>query len=188
MKKKGFTLIELLIVITIMGILFSIGGLSIRKQIEAKAMIKVKNQIGDFFRVAAKQSQETGRKYKIDFKLDKKIIEISRNGEVKETLKLPEILEYGIIYGSVYVQTFSTEIEGLGYFDKNFTLYVFKSDYSPGIGNGEKLKYAISFSNTDEHIKYEHIREYISINETTAGDVLNAGSPSRNSNLKLIKK
>ena len=187
MKKRGFTLIEILIVIALIGILAGIGGVSIKKQAESKAMLRVQNEIGDFFRVAAKRSLETGKKYDVKFKLDQKIIELSRNGQVTDILDLPNTFEYGIKWGS-YKQTFNSTMKSQGYLSLNFTMYIFKSNSSIDIQATQEVKYAISFDK-DDHIKYLYVREYIPIGIVTSQNIITQDkSPSENTeNLKLIR-
>lgn len=184
MKKRGFTIIELLIVIALIGTLIGIGSFSIKKQAESRGMLRVRNEVGDFFRVAAKRSQETGKKYIINFDLAGKKIEITRNGEVTDSLELPNVFEYGIKWGTGFQQTFSSEMESHGFLDKNFTLYITKSNSQSGIQGEEEVKYAVSF-NLDDHIKYLHVREYIPT-ETLKASEINS-SPSGNLKFKLIK-
>ncbi len=187
MKKRGFTLLELLIVITIIGILVGYGGMSIRRQARTRAMLRVKNEIGDFFRVAAKRSLENGKRYSIDFKLQDKIIEISRNGTITDTLELPKILEYGIKNtAGNYPPVFSTEFTTKGNISgNNFTLYVTRSNLSKGIDEEEEVLYAVTFYKGDNHIDYLHIREYITISEFKLNEI--TSPPSSNSKMKLIK-
>jgi prepilin-type N-terminal cleavage/methylation domain-containing protein len=187
MKKRGFTLLELLIVITIMGILVGYGGMSIRKQARARAMLRVRNEIGDFFRVAAKRSLETGKRYSVTFKLEEKIIEIERNGHITDTLKLPRILEYGIKDTSgTYPSEFSTELSTKGNISgNNFTLYVTRSNLSKSIDGDEEVLFAVTFYKGDNHIDYLHIREYITISEFKLSEI--TSPPSSNSKMKLIK-
>ncbi len=199
MEKKGFALIEMLIVIAIIGILVGVGGISIKKQAESRAMLRVQNELGDFFRVAAKGSQETGKRYGINFDLVGENIEIYReeneDGEWEdggarrtiEELKLPKVLEYGIKWGTIYDQDFNSEIKSEGYLNKNFTMYIFTASLGSGIGDNEEVKYAISFS-FDDHIKYLHVREYLPVGVITSKKILDEGmSPSENPNLKLIR-
>lgn len=188
MKKRGFTIIELLVVVALIGILVGIGGVSIGKQAQSRAMLRVRNEIGDFFRVAAKRSLETGKKYIINFDLSTKKIEISRNGEVTDTLKLPNVLEYGIKWDSDFEQNFSSEIESNGFLDKSFTLYVFKSNSQSEIQNDEEVQYAISFTK-DPHIKYLYVREYKPVGVLTSKEIIDSGkSPSENKDLKLTRE
>ena len=151
MKEKGFTLIELLIVVAILGILVGIGGVSIKKQSESKDMFKVQNEIGDFFRVAAKRSLETGKTYTINFKLDENLIEVSR-GDFSEELKLPNAFEYSIVPA---LTAGKTTLTSTGNISDNFTLY---------ISNSKEIKHAINFEKDDSHVKYLHIKEYSPIN------------------------
>lgn len=173
MEKKGFTLIELMIVVALIGILVSIGGVSIKKQAESKAMLRVQNEIGDFFRIAAKRSQETGKIYNVDFKLDENLIEISRTG-VLEELKLPNIFEYSIIPS---LANNKATLTTTGNISNNFTLY---------ISNSKEIKHAINFNKDDSHIKYLHIREYSPTNSVPISAM--TATPSAISNLELIRE
>jgi len=188
MKKRGFTIIELLIVLALIGILVGIGGVSIKKQAESRAMLRVRNEIGDFFRVAAKRSQETGKKYAVKFKSDEKIIEIFRGGNVTDTLKLPNFFEYEIFLiennietGTVTsvekkqdveltltsrgniksLNTLATDVNGKFTGEENFDIYIFKSDSKANIGGNEIAKYAIRLLTTDEHVDFLHVEEYV---------------------------
>ncbi|UUV18456.1 prepilin-type N-terminal cleavage/methylation domain-containing protein [Fusobacteria bacterium ZRK30] len=197
MKKRGFTIIELLIVIALIGILIGIGSFSIKKQAESRGMLRVQNEIGDFFRVAAKRSLETGKKYGVDFDLVGKKIEFYReedeNGKWKddgtrrtiEILKLPNVFEYGIKNSGTYPTEFKTNITSSGNIGNNFTLYITKSNSNSGIQGVEEVKYAISFYNGDTHVKYLHIKEYIVTTSFKVNEINT--SPSANSNLEVIK-
>ncbi len=147
MKRRGFTIIELLIVVALIGILVGVGGVSIKRQAESRAMLRVQNELGDFFRVAAKRSQETGKRYGVEFKLGENLIEISRIGFLEE-LKLPNIFEYSIKPPLIDGKTTLTST---GNISDNFTLY---------ISNSKEIKHAINFDKEDSHVKYLHIREY----------------------------
>ncbi|MGB6127375.1 MAG: prepilin-type N-terminal cleavage/methylation domain-containing protein [Psychrilyobacter sp.] len=177
MKKRGFTIIELLIVLALIGILVGIGGVSIKKQAESRAMIKVTNEIGDFFRIAAKRSRETGEKYTVHFNLVEKKIEIYReeeeengvaNGKWKdggikvpiERLDLPNIFEYEKISESSFDQDFTSKITSTGNMSGTITLYVFKSNSQLGIQGDEIAKYSIRLLTTDKHVKFLHVKEY----------------------------
>ena len=183
----------------------SVGSLSIKKQAESRDMLRVTNEIGDFFRVAAKKSFETGKKYRVHFDLVGKEIEIFReeekdkngvgNGNWKdggikipiEKLELPNTFEYGIKWGS-FKQTFNSTMKSQGCLSRKFTMYIFKSNSSLGIQSEQKVKYAISFSKVD-HIKYLYVREYIPIRIITSENIITLNkSPSENiENLKLIR-
>jgi len=187
MRKRGVTLIELLIVVALIGILAGVGGISIKKQAESRAMLRVKNEIGDFFRVTAKRSQETGKKYAVNFDLAGKKIEISRNGKITDSLVLPNTFKYGIKWGLNFEQSFDCEMESRGFLDKSFTIYVFKGTSGSGIGNDDEVKYAISFG-FDDHIKYLHVREYLPVGTVTSKDIMDRDkSPGENPDLKSIK-
>lgn len=174
MKKRGFTIIELLIVVALIGILVGIGGVSIKKQAESKAMLRVQNEIGDFFRVAAKRSQETGKKYAVDFDLVNKIIKITRNGNPTDTLELPNVFKYSIIPA---LTTGKPTLTTTGNISDNFTLY---------ISNSKEIKHAINFDKDDSHIKYLHIREYSPTNNSIPISEMTA-TPSAISGFKLIR-
>ena len=174
MEKKGFTLIELMIVVALIGILVGIGGVSIKKQAESKAMLRVQNEIGDFFRIAAKRSQETGKIYEVQFDLDNKIIKISRT-DFSEELKLPNIFKYSIIPSLTHDKATLTTT---GNISDNFTLY---------ISNSKEIKHAINFNKDDSHIKYLHIREYSPTNNSVPISAMTA-TPSAISNLELIRE
>jgi len=177
MGRKGFALIEMLIVIAIIGILVGIGGISIKKQAESRTMLRVENEIGDFFRVAAKRSQETGKKYAVHFDLVGKKIEIYReeeeesgvaNGKWKdggikvpiEKLDLPNIFEYEKISGTSVDQDFISKITSTGNMSSTITLYVFKSNFQLGIQGDEIAKYSIRLLTNDKHVKFLHVKEY----------------------------
>jgi len=177
MKKRGFTIIELLIVLALIGVLVGIGGVSIKKQAESRGMLRVGNEIGDFFRVAAKRSQETGKKYAVHFDLVGKKIEIYReeeeesgvaNGKWKdggikvliEELELPNVFEYEKISGSSVDQDFISKITSTGNMSGTITLYVFKSNSQLEIQGDEIAKYAIRLLTTDKHVKFLHVKEY----------------------------
>ena len=163
MKSKGFTIIELLIVVALIGILVSVGGVSIKKQAESRAMLKIQNEFGDFFRVAAKRSLETGKKYSIHFDLTGKEITISRNGEITDTLELPNIFEYEKISASSVSQDITKTLTTNGNMSGGFTLYVFKANSETK--NDWIAKYAIRFTTTDTHVKFLHVKEYVPISE-----------------------
>ena len=171
MKKRGFTIIELLIVVAVIGILVGLGGISIKKQAESRAMLKVKNEIGDFFRVAAKRSQETGKKYVINFDLAEKKIEITRNGDTTDTLELPNIFEYEKISKTLREQNFSRNITSTGNLSLGLTLYVFKANSQPGIQGDEIAKYAITFKTTDKHVKFLHVKELLPKSEIKESEI-----------------
>lgn len=183
MKRRGFTIIELLIVVAIIGILVGIGGVSIKKQAESRAMLKVKNEIGDFFRVAAKRSQETGKRYGVDFDLAGKKIEIYReedeNGKWKsggtrrtiEKLELSNVFEYEKISETLREQNFSRNITSTGNLSAGLTLYVFKSNSETGIQGEEVAKYAITFKTTDKHVKFLHVKELLPRSEIKENEI-----------------
>jgi prepilin-type N-terminal cleavage/methylation domain-containing protein len=173
MKKRGFTIIELLIVVALIGILVGIGGVSIKKQAESKAMLRVQNEIGDFFRIAAKRSQETGKKYAVEFKLDENLIEVSRVGFLEE-LKLPNMFDYSI---KPPLTDGKATLTTTGNISDNFTLY---------ISNSKEIKHAINFNKDDSHIKYLHIREYSPTNNSISISAMTP-TPSAILNLKLIR-
>ncbi|HAS79534.1 MAG TPA: hypothetical protein DCR90_01330 [Fusobacteriaceae bacterium] len=177
----------MLIVIAIIGVLINVGSLSIKKQAESRDMLRVKNEIGDFFRTAAKRSLEIGKKYTVKFKLDKKIIEIYRNESSHNILELPNTFEYGIKWGS-FKQTFNCTMKSQGCLSREFTMYIFDSNSIAGIQSTQEVKYAISFSRAD-HVKYLYVREYIPIGVVTSEDIITLHkSPSENiENLKLVK-
>ena len=187
MKKKAFSIIELLIVVAILGILVGIGGVSIKRQAKSNAMIRIKNELGDFFRVASKRSKETRKKYLVEFKLDENIIKISNEGKPIENIELPNFFEYGVMWKSKYIQNFTVELENYGNLDKNFSLYIFERNNTEEITGNEKLEYVVSFS-SDRGIKYLHVREYIPITEINSSQIIkDKKSPSANKNLKLLK-
>jgi len=177
----------MLIVIAIIGILVNFGSLSIKKQTESRDMLRLQNEIGDFFRVAAKRSFEIGKKYTVKFKLDKKIIEIYRNKKTTNTLDLPNTFEYGIKWGS-FKQTFNCTMKSEGCLSREFTMYIFDSNSIVGIQSTQEVKYAISFSRVD-HIKYLYVREYIPLGVVTSEDIITLNkSPSENTEIfKLVK-
>ena len=186
MKKRGFTIIELLIVVAIIGILVGIGGVSIKRQAESRAMLRIKNEIGDFFRVAAKRSWETGKRYDINFNLVEKIITISRNGNLIEKLDLPNIFEYTIKDSGSYGSEFTSGFTSTGNISSdNFTFYVAKSNSNIGIQEDEEVIYAITFYKGDNHVNYLHVKEYIATSPFKISDINN--SPSGNNKLKLIR-
>ena len=197
MKRRGFTIIELLIVIALIGILVGIGSVSIKKQAESRAMLRVQNEVGDFFRIAAKRSLETGKRYGVDFDLVGKKIEIYRDegtdGEWEddgarrtiEKLELPKVLEYGIKDSGSYPSEFNTNITSSGNISDNFTLYIVTSNSNSGIQGEEEVKYAISFYKGDTHVNYLHIREYIVTTSFKVSEIND--SPSDNDDLELIK-
>ena len=172
MKKKGFTIIEMLITIALIGILIGVGSLSIKKQAESNAMLRVENEIGDFFRVAAKRSLETGKKYGVDFNLAEKNIEIyrrensdgewddSKSKSIIEELELPNVFEYGIKNETTYTTSFT--ITSDGNINEIFTFYIFKDI--------DEVKYIINFD-LDDYINYLHVREYIPIDSATTGAI-----------------
>lgn len=161
MKKRGFTIIELLIVIALIGILIGVGSFSIKKQAESRGMLRIQNEVGDFFRVAAKRSQETGKKYIINFDLAGKKIEITRDGEVTDTLNLPNVFEYEKISETLREQNFTRNITSTGNLSMGLTLYVFKSNSQTGIQGDEVAKYAVTFKTTDKHVKFLHVKELL---------------------------
>jgi len=183
MKKRGFTIIELLIVIALIGVLVGIGGVSIKRQSESRAMLKVQNEIGDFFRVAAKRSQETGKRYGVDFHLAGKKIEIYReedeNGKWKsggtrrtiEKLELPNVFEYEKISETLREQNFSRNITPTGNLSLGLTLYIFKTNSQPGIQGEEIAKYAITFKTTDKHVKFLHVKELLPKSEIKESEI-----------------
>ncbi|MCS5421611.1 MULTISPECIES: prepilin-type N-terminal cleavage/methylation domain-containing protein [Psychrilyobacter] len=171
MRRRGFTLIELLIVVGLIGILVGIGGISIKKQAESRAMLRVQNEVGDFFRVAAKRSQETGKRYAVKFKLDEKFIEISRNGEVTDILKLPNTFEYAKISSGSVDQDFTSNMTSTGNMSGIITLYVFKGNSQSGIQGEEIAKYAIRLLTTDAHVKFLHVKEYVPKSEIKESEI-----------------
>ena len=183
MKKRGFTLIELLIVIGIIGILVGIGTMSIKKQTESRGMLIVTNEIGDFFRVAAKRSLEIGEKYSVDFDFEEKNIEIYRmedsDGEwddsgtrtTIEELELPTIFEYERISGSTGTQVFTNGITATGNMSSTTTIYVFESNSEDGIQDDQIAKYAVRLLTTDKHIKFLHVKEYSPKSEVQSSEI-----------------
>lgn len=187
MKLKGFTIIELLIVVALIGILVSVGGVSLKKQAESRAMLKIQNEFGDFFRVAAKRSFETGKKYSIHFDLTGKKIIISRNGKITDTLELPGIFEYEKIAGSSVSQDITTTLTTNGNMSGSFTLYVFKSNSE--VKANWIAKYAIKFTTNDTHVKFLHVKEYVPKSEVTREKITNGSkSVSKTNYWNIIKE
>lgn len=179
MKKRGFTIIELLIVVAVIGILIGIGSFSIKKQAESRAMLRVQNEVGDFFRVAAKRSQETGKKYVIDFDLAGKKIDISRNGDITDTLELPIVFEYEKISETSREQSFTRNMTSTGNLSMGLTLYVFRSNSQTGIQGDEIANYAITFKTTDKHVKFLHIKELLPKSEIKESEIKPGQSGSK---------
>ncbi len=202
--------------VALIGILVGIGGVSIKKQAESRAMIRVQNEIGDFFRVAAKRSLETGKRYGVHFDLVGKKIEIYRdegtsgewedvvwkdndwkteeriNGGARRTLEifeLPNVFEYEKIAGALGEQDIDRNITPNGNMSKTLTLYVFKTNSQSGIQDEQIAKYAIRLLTTDKHVKFLHVKEYAPKNEEIKNGEIKDGtmSASKTKYWKIIK-
>ncbi len=183
-KKKAFTLIELLIVIGIMSILFFTGGVSIKRHRESTAMLRIKNEVGDFFRLEAKRAKESRKRYEIDFELEKKRILIKQNELVINRLELPSTFEYMKISKGKREQTLKRDITSTGNINMSLTLYVFQSNFNKGIQGDELAKYAIVLKNNDEHVRYLHVKERIPKLKIRAKEI----KPSENGSKDASKK
>lgn len=184
MKKKGFTIVELLVIMAVLGVILGFGGISIRKQRKNNAILRVRNELGEFFRVTAKRALETGRRQGIDFDLENKKIEIYRvedsNGVWKvggtrhiiRTLNLPKDLEYiKKKSDGTYVADFDNYITSWGNISRGMTIYVTEKNTTPEIDGSEEIRHAVSLSQTS-HIKYLSVREYTPITTLTIDEAV----------------
>lgn len=123
MKKMGFTMIEMVVIVAIIGLLAALGSMKISGRAEKNALMTFKGKAPEFIRVTTQRAFEEGEDYTLEINASEKTIRRKdADGDLKETLYLPEILDYEIYNISGDSINITVDDRGQGYLDESGTL------------------------------------------------------------------
>lgn len=157
---KGFYLIEVLIVITLVLIIFSTGGIYLKKIKEKEELRKAKVILIETFTTYSTKALSLNKKYKLKFNYEKKEIEIKdKYFRLIERIYLPKTLKYITIFNKNTQLYFSAKLTNNGNITPSFTIYIF--DYK------DIARYRVSLYSF-ELIKHLQINIYKNVGDTDA--------------------
>ncbi|OQY09937.1 MAG: hypothetical protein B6I28_02065 [Fusobacteriia bacterium 4572_132] len=155
MNRKGFTLLEIMIVVAIISILATVGGISLKGRNEKNELIKMTTQIPMFLRNLRDESFDTGKKYYIKFKLNENKIYVLENktDELKNCISKLN-LSQNFLYEEINEKyQFERETTPNGNFSTGFTLFLFDKERK------EILK-KITVCTTIADVKFANVNTY----------------------------
>lgn len=94
MKNKAYTLLELVVNVSIIMLLFLVGGLSLSNYSKNKAEKEVTENLYDHFRILASNAESSQSRVDIKFDLNSNLILFEKQGKIISRFYLPKRYKY----------------------------------------------------------------------------------------------